>query len=142
MEQDTETKIIKECSEYIKEKSIFGETIKVLPETPQSFASFPTIIIKEMYDNQNVNSTSTTFYETASNLTYQVDMYTQAITIGNKKYQARNVISELKILIFDFFMKHGFVRASGTRGEYPDKSIIRYVCLFNGTKNNWNGKIR
>lgn len=142
MGQDTETRIIKEFSNYIKEKSIFGDTIKVYPETPQSIVEFPTIIIKELYNNQNVNSTSTTYYETADNLTYQVDMYTKTITVGNKKYQARNVISELKLLTFDFFMKSGFIRANGTRGEYPDNSIIRYVCLFSATKNNWNGKIR
>jgi len=139
---DIETKIVKSYDNYIKDKSIFKDTIKVLPETPQSFAQFPTIIVSEVNNNQNLSSTTTNFQEHSSNLTYKVDIYTKAITVGNKKYQPRNVISELKLLTFDFFMNYGFYRATGTKNEYPDITVSRYTCLFSTTRNNWNGKIR
>ena len=48
MEYDLETKIIKDYHDYIMNKSIFANTIKILPEAPQSFATFPTIIISEI----------------------------------------------------------------------------------------------
>ena len=139
---DTETRIIKEYNNYITSKSIFGDTIKVLPSAPQSFATFPTIVVKEVSNTQSVPNTSTNYYEHADNITYQVDIYSKAIEKGNKKYQARNVVSELVLLTCDFFMNCGFVRISGNRNDYVDITINRYTMLFRATRNNWNGKIR
>ena len=139
---DTETRIIKEYNNYIINKSIFGNTTKILPNAPQSFTTFPTIIVKEVSNTQSVLNTSTNYYEHADNITYQVDIYTKAIEVGNKKYQARNVVSELVLLTCDFFMNCGFVRISGNRNDYVDITINRYTMLFQATKNNWNGKIR
>jgi len=142
MVEDLETKIIKSFSNYMLNKSIFKDTLKIVPETPQSFASFPTIVISEINNSQNIRSTTTNRYEHADNIGYRVTVYTKNVTIGNVKYQARNVRKELQLLTFNFFMDLGFVRASGTKGEYPDISVDRYDMIFSATQNNWNGKIR
>lgn len=142
MEYDLETKIIKDYHNYIMNKSIFANTLKILPEAPQSFATFPTIIISEINNSQNIGSTSTNYMEHADNLGYRVTIYSKNSTVGNVKYQARNVRKELQLLTFNYFMNLGFVRASGTKGEYPDISIDRYDMVFTATKNNWNGQIR
>lgn len=139
---DIENKIIKEFSDYIKEKSIFKDTIKVVPDTPESFATFPTIVIKEAINRQNTNATSTNYYEYADDITYQVEIYTKNVTINNVKYQSRNVLSELRLLVCNFFMNCGFERTDGTRGNYPDESIKRYIMLFRGSLNSWNMNIR
>lgn len=139
---DTETRIVKEYNDYIKNISIFGDTIEVLPSAPQSFTKFPTIIVREMRNTQSVANTSTNFHEHADNLTYQVDIYTKNLNLGNVKYQARNVTSELVLLTCDFFMRCGFIRTSGTRNDYVDITVNRYTMLFQTTKNNWNGKLR
>ena len=139
---DLENKIIKSYNDYIKDKSIFGETLKVLPEAPQSFSTFPTIIVREVSNTQSIYNTTTNHYEHASNVAYQVDVYSKAITLGNKKYQARNVVSELVLLTCNFFMDYGFIRTSGNKNDYVDITINRYTMLFTTTRNNWNGKIR
>lgn len=139
---DFETKIVKDFNNYITDKSIFGDTLKVLPDTPQSFATFPTIIVREVSNTQSVTNTSTNYHETADNVAYQVDIYSKAVTIGNKKYQARNVVNELVLLTCNFFMNYGFVRTSGNRNNYIDISVNRYTMLFTTSRNNWNGKIR
>lgn len=142
MVEDLETRLIKDYYNYMMEKSIFSDTLKILPETPQSFASFPTIIISEINNVQNINSTSTNRREFADNLGYRVSVYSKITTVGNVKYQARNVRKELVMLTCSFFMDYGFIRNTGTKGEYPDISVDRYEMIFSGTRNNWDGKIR
>lgn len=142
MVEDLETRLIKLYNNYMMEKSIFNETLKILPQTPQSFASFPTIIIGEINNTQNTNSTTTNHGEFADNLSYRVSIYTKNTTIGNIKYQARNVRKELVMLTCSFFMDYGFTRNVGTKGEYPDITVDRYDLVFGATRNNWNGKIR
>ena len=142
MVEDLETRLIKDYYNYMMEKSIFSDTLKILPETPQSFASFPTIIISEINNVQNINSTSTNRNEFADNLGYRVSVYSKITTVGNVKYQARNVRKELVMLTCSFFMDYGFIRNTGTKGEYPDISVDRYEMIFSGTRNNWDGKIR
>ena len=142
MIEDLENRLIKKYNDYMLEKSIFRDTLKILPSTPQSFATFPTVIIGEISNIQNVNTTSTNRYEYCEDLGYRVTIYTKNITIGNKKYQARNVRKELQLLTFNFFMEYGFIRANGSKGEYPDMEIDRYDMVFRTTRNNWNGKIR
>lgn len=142
MVEDLETKLIKSYNDYMLDKSIFKDTLKILPQTPQSVADFPTIIISEINNTQNVASTTTNYYEFADNLAYRVTIYTKSATIGNVKYQARNVRKELVLLTCNFFMNCGFVRVTGTKGEYPDISVDRYEMIFNTTRNSWNGKIR
>jgi len=142
MIDDLETEIIKDYYNYIMDKSIFKDTLKILPEAPQSFATFPTIIFSEINNSQNIGSTSTNRFEYADNLSYRVTIYSKNSIVGNVKYQARNVRKELQLLTFNYFMNLGFVRASGTKGEYPDISVDRYDMIFTGARNNWNGKIR
>ena len=139
---DTETRIIKEYNNYILDKSIFRDTIKVLPNPPQSFSTFPTIVISEISNVQNIRATSTNYYEHSDRIGYRVDIYTKNITIGNKKYQARNVRSELVLLTCDFFMNCGFIRSNGNKSDYVDISVDRYILTFSANKNNWNGNIR
>ena len=142
MVEDLETKILTDYYNYMKNKSIFADTLKIYPEAPQSLASFPTIVISEISNIQNVGCTTTNRFEHADNLGYRVTIYSKNTTVGNVKYQARNVRKELQLLTFNFFMELGFIRANGTKGEYPDISVDRYDMVFSATRNNWNGRIR
>ena len=142
MVDDLETKVLTSYYNYMMDKSIFKDNLKILPNAPQSFASFPTIVIGEINNSQNIGSTTTNHYEFSDNLGYRVTIYSKNTTVGNVKYQARNVRKELQLLTFNFFMDLGFVRASGAKGEYPDISVDRYDMVFSATRNNWNGKIR
>lgn len=137
---DIETEIIKEYKEYITKNSIFKD-VTILPSAPQSFSKFPTIIIREASNSQNIGSTSMDLRETSDNLVYQITIYAKNAVVDNKKYQARDVVRTLRLLTCNFFMNCGFTREEGRRSDYVDLSIHRYILLFSGTINNWNNLI-
>lgn len=141
MDMDIETQLLREYKSFITNKSIYGELVKVLPSTPQSFSIYPTIIFSEVNNSEYTIGTTLDRTEGIDNLSYQVDIYTKDIKLGNKIYSARTVINELKDLTFEFFKQTGFVRANALRGEYIDVTVQRYTMLFNGKLNNWNKKI-
>ena len=142
---DIETQIIKDYKEFIINNSIFGELLEnnktILPNSPQSFSKFPTIIIKEANNTSNTFATTLDRIEYANNLVYQVDIYARDVKIGNTKYAARTVMNELKQLTFEFFRKMGFNRETGTRRDMMDISTQSYVALFSGRINSWNMKL-
>lgn len=138
---DIETQLLREYKEFIANNSIFGDKVKILPSTPQSFSVFPTIVFSETSNVDFLLGKSLDRTETVDNLLYQVDIYTKDIKKDGKTYAGRTVINELKDLTFKFFNDIGFIRENATRGEYIDVTVSRYTIVASGKINNWNGKI-
>ena len=75
-----ENDLLKDFNIFIKKKSIFGSLLSVLPDTPQSFSKFPTIVMKEQnnIDNNIIKSLNLTEY--GDNLVYQIFLYFQLLS--------------------------------------------------------------
>lgn len=134
IEQD----LIKEYNEFIKANSVFKDKLIVLPDTPRSFSTFPTIIFKESNNIDNIQIKTTNSLEYGDDLTYQVEIYTKDVLVDNTMYNSRIVINELKDLTYKFFRNVGFTRTSSTRGEYIDITVKRQVMIFSATLQSWN----
>ena len=146
---DIETQLLREYKDFITSKSIFGEKVKILPSTPQSFSVYPTIVFSEVNNSDYILGKSLDRLETVDNLMYQVDIYTKDVKLTTKvegqdvtkTYAGRTVINELKDLTFKFINDIGFIRENATRGEYIDVTVYRYNIVFTGKLTNWNMKI-
>lgn len=138
---DLETQLLKEFKEFMATKSTFSDKLKILPNTPQSFVKFPTIIFRERNNSDYSRGKSLNYVEYIDNLIYQVDIYTKDIIVDNKKYVARDVIIELKNLVSEFFRNIGFERNNSLKNDYIDKTIYRQTMTFTGQMNSWNKKI-
>lgn len=138
---DIETQLLREYKEFITNKSIFGDKVKILPSTPQSFSVYPTIVFSETSNTDYLAGKTLDRIETVDNLLYQVDIYTKDIKKDGQTYAGRTVINELKDLTFKFFNDIGFIRENATRGEYIDVTVYRYTIVCSGKMNNWNMKI-
>ena len=133
-----EVDLLKEYNAFMKKNSVFAEKLQILPDTPQSFSKFPTIIFKEQ---DNLSLLTLNRLEFGDNLTYQVDIYTKNITINGTEYNSRVIINELKNLTAKFFKYCGFQREGSTRGEYTDINVKRQTMLFSGSLSSWNKNI-
>lgn len=133
---DIENELLNEYKEYITKKSKYSPLI--LPNTPQSFSTFPTIIFKEADNIEDVNSKSTNYQEYANLLTYQIEIYSK----NKGAISSRTITKELEFLTYDFFRNVGFKRIASTKGEYIDITIDRYIMIFNAYQNSWNLKLR
>lgn len=136
-----EVGLLKEYNSFIKANSVFKDKLLVLPDTPQSFSNFPTIIFKEANNIDNTNLMTLNKMEYGDDLTYQVEIYTKDVIIGNTTYHARVVINELKELTAKFFRNVGFIRTTSQRGEYIDINVKRHIMVFNATQQSWNNRI-
>ena len=136
-----EVDLLKEYNAFMKKNSVFAEKLQILPDTPQSFSKFPTIIFKEQDNTDNLSLLTLNRLEFGDNLTYQVDIYTKNITINGTEYNSRVIINELKNLTAKFFKYCGFQREGSTRGEYTDINVKRQTMLFSGSLSSWNKKI-
>ena len=136
-----EVDLLKEYNAFMKKNSVFAEKLQILPDTPQSFSKFPTIIFKEQDNTDNLSLLTLNRLEFGDNLTYQVDIYTKNITINGTEYNSRVIINELKNLTAKFFKYCGFQREGSTRGEYTDINVKRQIMLFSGSLSSWNKKI-
>lgn len=136
-----EVDLLKEYNAFMKKNSVFAEKLQILPDTPQSFSKFPTIIFKEQDNTDNLSLLTLNRLEFGDNLTYQVDIYTKNITINGTEYNSRVIINELKDLTAKFFKYCGFQREGSTRGEYTDINVKRQTMLFSGSLSSWNKKI-
>ena len=54
----------------MKKNSVFAEKLQILPDTPQSFSKFPTIIFKEQDNTDNLSLLTLNRLEFGDNLTY------------------------------------------------------------------------
>lgn len=136
-----EVDLLKEYNAFMKKNSVFAERLQILPDTPQSFSKFPTIIFKEQDNTDNLSLLTLNRLEFGDNLTYQVDIYTKNITINGTEYNSRVIINELKDLTAKFFKYCGFQREGSTRGEYTDINVKRQTMLFSGSLSSWNKNI-
>ena len=136
-----EIDLLKEYNAFMKKNSVFAEKLQILPDTPQSFSKFPTIIFKEQDNTDNLSLLTLNRLEFGDNLTYQVDIYTKNITINGTEYNSRVIINELKNLTAKFFKYCGFQREGSTRGEYTDINVKRQTMLFSGSLSSWNKNI-
>ena len=136
-----EVDLLKEYNACMKKNSVFAEKLQILPDTPQSFSKFPTIIFKEQDNTDNLSLLTLNRLEFGDNLTYQVDIYTKNITINGTEYNSRVIINELKNLTAKFFKYCGFQREGSTRGEYTDINVKRQTMLFSGSLSSWNKNI-
>lgn len=136
-----EVDLLKEYNAFMKKNSVFAEKLQILPDTPQSFSKFPTIIFKEQDNTDNLSLLTLNRLEFGDNLTYQVDIYTKNITINGTEYNSRVIINELKNLTAKFFKYCGFQREGSTRGEYTDINVKRQTMLFSGSLSSWNKNI-
>ena len=136
-----EVGLLKEYNSFIKANSVFKDKLIVLPDTPQSFYNFPTIIFKEANNVDNLSLMTLNRMEYGDDLTYQVEIYTKDVILGNTTYHSRVVINELKDLTAKFFRNVGFTRTSSQRGEYIDINVKRHIMIFNATQQSWNGRI-
>ena len=128
-----EVDLLKEYNAFMKKNSVFAEKLQILPDTPQSFSKFPTIIFKEQDNTDNLSLLTLNRLEFGDNLTYQVDIYTKNITINGTEYNSRVIVNELKNLTAKFFKYCGFQREGSTRGEYTDINVKRQTMLFSGS---------
>lgn len=136
-----EVDLLKEYNTFMKKNSVFAEKLQILPDTPQSFSKFPTIIFKEQDNTDNLSLLTLNRLEFGDNLTYQVDIYTKNITINGTEYNSRVIINELKDLTAKFFKYCGFQREGSTRGEYTDINVKRQTMLFSVSLSSWNKNI-
>lgn len=136
-----EVDLLKEYNAFMKKNSVFAEKLQILPDTPQSFSKFPTIIFKEQDNTDNLSLLTLNRLEFGDNLIYQVDIYTKNITINGTEYNSRVIINELKNLTAKFFKYCGFQREGSTRGEYTDINVKRQAMLFSGSLSSWNKNI-
>jgi len=141
MNNIVESDIAVEFNKYIKTTSVFRDKLLVLPDTPQSFSTFPTIIIREVNNIDNLSLKSTEFSEYGDSISYQVDIYTKDVIIDATKYSSKIVINELRDLIHRFFRQNGFERTEDTTGEYIEISVKRRTLLFTATVQSWNKSI-
>jgi len=141
MDINREKNIIKLFNEYMKTKSIFKDILLIVPKTPQSFTSFPTIVFKESSNTDYLLGKTLDRTETVDNCNYTVEIYSKDTILDNTKYNSLDVINELKYWVFRFFSEIGFNRITGTKAEYIDITVDRYVCVFQGKFNSWNGQL-
>lgn len=139
MEMEIENELLLEYIDFIKNNVSYS--VKILPKTPQSLASFPTIIFKESNNTSSDTNEALNGLEYVDNLTYTVDIYTKDIQVNNAIVNSRQVMQQLKQLTFNFFRDCGFSRTSCDRGEYADFTVDRLVIIVQGKLNNWNKKI-
>lgn len=136
-----ETTLIKEFNTFMKANSIFSDKLLILPDTPQSFSTFPTIIFREMGNVDSSAYKTTNRLEYGEDLTYQVDIYTKNVVLGNTTYNSKIVINEIKELVAKFFRNCGFDRISNNPNDYIDISVKRQTMIFSATINSWNKKL-
>lgn len=136
-----EENLLKLFYNFIKENSAFGEITLIVPKTPQSFSSFPTIVFKESNNIDYMAGKTLDRSESVAQLNYTVEIYTKDINFKSEKYPSLVVQRELKELVYKFFNDIGFRRLSSVKGEYIDITVDRNISIFEGKINNWNYQI-
>lgn len=134
-----ETPIFKKLKKYLQEKSKFSPNI--FNATPKNLAVFPTITFKESNNTQNLNATTLDRTETVNDITNTIEIYAKDMVIDGVQYTKKEIISELKYLIFDFFQAWGFTRTQASDAEYLNYEIDRYIIIETCSLNSWNRKI-
>jgi len=136
-----ENDLFLEYKEYMLSKSRFSDTLLIVPHIPNSLAKFPTIIMREINNSDNMVGKTTNRMESVSKLSYRVSIYVKPVTIDGTKYQENQIMDEMKKLTYDFFNQIGFNRNSSRRTDNIDKSILRQEMIFTGNLASWNNSL-
>lgn len=136
-----ENDLFLEYKEYMLSKSKFSDTLLIVPHIPNSLAKFPTIIMREINNSDNMVGKTTNRMESVSKLSYRVSIYVKPVTIDGTKYQENQIMDEMKKLTYDFFNQIGFDRNSSRRTDNIDKSILRQEMIFTGNLASWNNSL-
>lgn len=135
-----ETDLFLEYKKYMLEKSKFKDML-IVPMTPKSSTKFPTIVMAEINNSDNISGKTTDRTEYVSRLTYRVSIYVKPIIVDGVKYQELQVMNELKELTYHFFNMIGFDRSSSRRTDNLDKSVFRQEIIFTGNLASWNNSL-
>lgn len=136
-----ETELFLEYKEFMLRKSLFKDSMLIVPHTPQSLAKFPTIVMSEINNSDNPLGKTTDRIESVSKLSYRVSVYVKPVTVNGVKYQENQVMEDIKKLTYDFFNQCGFNRNSSRRTDNVDKSILRQEMIFTGNLASWNNSL-
>lgn len=133
-----EEKLFNEYKEYMLERSIFKDKLKIFPSTPSTLATFPTIIMQQINDTDYIRGKTTDRLEYVSRLNYRVSIYTKPTIVDGTKYQPKQIINELRKLTSDFFRNVGFDKDGDRPADNIDLSISRQEMTFSGRLASWN----
>lgn len=137
-----ESVLRKKLLEYIKLKSEYGSYINnIFSKTPQSFSNFPTIILKEVNNTDNILGKTLDNLEYIDDISVQVEIYSKDIVHNKKRVSSLVIVNSLKEIIHNFFRELGFIRETSQPSEYIDINIDRYVFLFSSKVQNWNNQL-
>lgn len=135
-----ETELLKKYKEYLLANSTFKDVLKVVPTTPRNYVNFPVIVFRERENTDRISNLTLDRTEYVDSLLYQVDIYTKDIVL-DKKYNARDVINELRVLTSNFFRELGFVRMSDSPNDTLVAELKRRTMTFEGNISSWNGML-
>lgn len=130
---DVYDEIYIKARKYIKDNSQYNP--KVLKNSPQTFNSFPLIIITETENNLVSGSETLKYGEGKYNLTYEIELYAKDIDEKSKK----EILDELKKLVNDIFDEYyKFTRKTCKTAPNADidigKIFMRYTAVIDENK--------
>ena len=131
----------KSYSDYIKSKTIFRDKIKIVPNTPESLADFPTIIMRQLDESDNIQGKTINRLEHVSRIYYRVSIYTKPTIVDEKKYQSNQIIDELRKYTYDFFNSQGMNMDSDRPVDNIDLKISRREMIFSCQVASWNNSL-
>lgn len=134
-----ETPIFKKFKQYMIDKSKFAPN--VFNAVPKNLAVFPTITMIEKSNIQNIRATTLDRSQTAYDVTFTIEIYTKDMVFDGVKVPSKEIMNELKYLIFDFFEAWGFIRTQCSDADYLNYEVNRFVIVETGSVNNWNRKL-
>lgn len=138
-DMNIETPVFKKLKKYLQDKSKFKPY--VFNDIPKNLTVFPTITFIENTNIEDTRATTLNRQEYANRLTVTVEIYAKDTVIDGIQYSSKEIINELKYLIFDFFQAWGFTRTQATKADYLNYEVGRYVIIETCIVNNWNRKI-
>lgn len=136
-----EDELFKEYKEYMLENSIFKDVLHIYPNTPKSYANFPTIIMRQINEADYIQGKTTDRLEYVSRINYRVSIYAKPTIIENTKYQPKQIINELRSLTSNFFRNIGLDKESDSPTDNIDLSISRQEMIFSGRLASWNNSL-
>lgn len=136
-----ENDLFKEYKAYMLANSQYASKLKIYPTTPKDFATFPTIIMRQINESDYIQGKTTDRLENVSRINYRVSIYAKPTVIGETKYQPKQIIDELRALSSKFFNNIGLDKDSDRPVDNIDLSISRQEMIFSGRVASWNNSL-
>lgn len=134
-----ETPIFKKFKQYLKDKSKFAPN--VFNKTPQNLVVLPTVILKETNNIDDLRYKTLNREEVVYDITDTIEIYTQEMILDGIKYSSKEIMNELKYLVFNFFESYGFQRTQATPADYMNYNVDRFIIIETCSLTSWNRKI-